>query len=241
MLKCAIFVDWDNLKQEITYISNNKIYEKQLKTDGKYRFNYNDVEKLLFLIKKFLDPSCNEALYRIFFYTARCMPIEQVKNVIKGKFGEDNYNLYESYLAYNQEKCERAFLKSQQFLDYLSRQDFVALRLGTLKISGISKDGEPVFNQKQVDMLMGLDISQISYNKLVDRVLVLSKDSDMKPALKTARINGIQTVLCNLQEGFKPDNDLLSHSDIVRRRSLISVVQELDTKKDRKPTLICNA
>ena len=67
MLKCAIFVDWDNLKQEITYISNNKIYEKQLKTDGKYRFNYNDVEKLLFLIKKFLDPSCNEALYRIFF------------------------------------------------------------------------------------------------------------------------------------------------------------------------------
>ncbi len=240
MIKCAIFVDWDNLKQEIAYISNSSTYEKQLKSDGKYKFNYNDVEKLLFLIKKFLDQNCNETLYRIFFYTARCLPIERIKEVIKGKFGKDSYELYESYLAYNQERCKQAFYKSQQFLDYLSRQDFVALRLGTLKISGISKDGEPVFNQKQVDMLMGLDISQISYNKLVDRVLVISKDSDMKPALKTARINGIQTVLCNLQEGFKPDNDLLSHSDIIRRRSLISIVQELETKKYKKAPLVCH-
>ncbi len=234
MIKCAIFIDWDNLKQEINYISNHPKYQSNLKDGNKYKFNYNDVNKLIFLIRKFLEMETEkETLYRIFFYTARCMPIEKIKDTIKGKFGEDDCKLYEAYLAYQKDRCLEAFKKSEDFLNYLAKQDYIALRLGSLKISGVNKDGKPLFNQKQVDMLMGLDISQISYNKLVDRILVISKDTDMKPALKTARINGIQTVLCNLQEGFKPDHELLSHSDIIRERSLISIVQELESKKQK--------
>lgn len=226
VLKCAIFIDWDNLKQEIRYITDKYNLKN---TEGKPKFSYNDVNQLLFLVKKFIDYK-EENLYRIFFYTAPCLRNEEISPIIKGKFPED-YPLYEAYLKKSGDQCKRNYEYSMKFLNFLEKQEYIALRLGNLKISGINKDGKPLFSQKQVDMLMGLDISQISYNKFVDRILVISKDTDMKPALKIARINGLQTVLCNLQEGFKADDALMHHSDIIRERSLISIIQELESKK----------
>ena len=44
-------------------------------------------------------------------------------------------------------------------------------------------------------MLFGLDIAHVSYNRLVDRILILSSDTDIVPAMKTARINGLQVIL----------------------------------------------
>ena len=123
--------------------------------------------------------------------------------------------------------------KGKNFLKSLTRQDYIALRLGKLKVQKINSDGEPNLVQKQVDMLMGLDISQVSYMRIVDRILIFCKDTDMKPALKVARINAVQTVLCNLQEGFDINDDLKRHSDIIRNRSLISIVQELQAAKNK--------
>ncbi len=118
---------------------------------------------------------------------------------------------------------------SSQFVRKIMREDFVAIRLGRVAIR-LVKDGI-LLEQKQVDMLIGLDIAHLSYNKLVDRIIIFSYDSDMVPALKTARINGIQIVLplidrvvCNVNE------ELLEHTDIIRHldyQRIVSRIREL--------------
>ena len=71
-------------------------------------------------------------------------------------------------------------------------------------------------NQKQVDMLLGLDIAHVSYQRLVDRILVFCKDTDIVPALKCARINGLQVCLAHIKEGFAIVAELKKHVDISR-------------------------
>ena len=53
------------------------------------------------------------------------------------------------------------------------------------------KDVAPLIQQKGVDMKIGLDIASLSYKKLVDKIIVITGDQDMVPALKHARKEGI--------------------------------------------------
>ncbi|WP_259457966.1 NYN domain-containing protein [Helicobacter pylori] len=69
----------------------------------------------------------------------------------------------------------------------LEHLNHTALRLGKLV-----KRGDEVV-QKQVDMLLGIDMLEISLKHFVDKVVLMGYDSDMSPALKLARTNGIRT------------------------------------------------
>lgn len=108
----------------------------------------------------------------------------------------------------------------------LKRMDFFAVREGRLtchgwklRKSGIGKaaadltdeDFAPDIQQKGVDMKIGLDIAWISLDKIADRVLVVTGDSDFIPALKLARRNRIQVFLFTLDHGVSPE--LLDHAD----------------------------
>jgi uncharacterized LabA/DUF88 family protein len=75
------------------------------------------------------------------------------------------------------------------------------------------KDIKPELLQKAVDMKMGLDIASLAYKKIVDMIVVISGDSDMVPALKMARIEGIQ-VLLDPMWGPVTD-DLTEHVDFL--------------------------
>ena len=76
-------------------------------------------------------------------------------------------------------------------------------------------DFKPLFEQKGVDMRIGLDIANDAQNKSVSRILLLTNDTDCVPALKLARISGLQTVLICLP-GHKPHRELAAHADYVR-------------------------
>ncbi len=73
---------------------------------------------------------------------------------------------------------------------------------------------EPKIEQKQVDMKIGLDVSRLAFKSLVDRVVIITGDSDMVPALKLARIEGIEITLDNLDGRIK--NDLREHIDTLQ-------------------------
>lgn len=236
MKKVAIFVDWENLKKEIEYICHNQRYRENLKKDdGKFLFNYNNVNNLIFLFKTFIDNK-EEDLYRIFFYTANPLPLDEYNKRIldNPNFECTEKELFKTYCnnpsrkadKTNAQQIENIFKLSNNFLRILSAQDYMALRTGKLEIRGLKPSGEPNTVQKQVDMLMGLDISQVSYMRIVDRILIFCKDTDMKPALKIARINSVQTVLCSLQEGFEVDHELKKHTDIIRNRSFNNIAHD---------------
>lgn len=124
--------------------------------------------------------------------------------------------------------AQREFAGSDRWLHELAQRDLIAVRLGVLKFRGYrplnvpvsptnltDADFEPVFEQKGVDMRIGLDIAHYCANKAVERIVLLTQHTDCVPAMKHARKSGAQVVLIKLPNArFAPE--LVEHADIVR-------------------------
>ncbi len=124
--------------------------------------------------------------------------------------------------------CRYTFQGSDEWLHELSRKDLFAVRRGVLKFRGFKPKRVPVaaaplqdadftpdFEQKGVDMRIGLDIATLCQNKAVDRIILVSGDTDCIPATKHGRKAGIQIVLMELP-GVRLAPELLSHVDFKR-------------------------
>lgn len=128
-----------------------------------------------------------------------------------------------------------AFKANDAWLDDLARRERFAVRRGTLGFRGwrpkaapiagqslTDGDFSPIFEQKGVDMRIGLDIATFAYTRTVDRIVLVSGDQDMVPALKLARRCGLEVVVVQLPEPARTLHDsLLAHSDLVRKVSWV--------------------
>jgi uncharacterized LabA/DUF88 family protein len=94
--------------------------------------------------------------------------------------------------------------------------------LGTAALRNLTKNGArpltaadlvPNIEQKGVDLRIGLDIARLSLGRLVDIIVVVTGDSDMVPAFKFARREGVRVYLDHLGHGVK--RALKAHVDIV--------------------------
>ena len=68
--------------------------------------------------------------------------------------------------------------------------------------------------QKGVDMRIGVDISSVTFKKQVDRIILISGDSDFVSAAKQARREGIDFILDPMRAPIK--DDLFEHIDGIR-------------------------
>ena len=121
----------------------------------------------------------------------------------------------------------------------LAKMDYVAFRSGTLKCHGWklnnsihkqlqmgqfkgtveAKHLTPDFKQKGVDMRIGLDIAHLSTKKIVDKIAIVTGDTDFIPAMKYARKEGMLIVFVNIKghlvanpyQGI--DQEILKHAD----------------------------
>lgn len=119
-------------------------------------------------------------------------------------------------------------------LDELKKTNYISVREGTLKfrgwklkksiLDGFKRSGpcsqtvsdswfEPNIQQKGVDTKIGLDMAWISFNGVADRVILVTGDSDFVPAIKAARRNGVQVILCTLDHGVAIN--LLNNVDVI--------------------------
>ena len=64
-------------------------------------------------------------------------------------------------------------------------------------------------------MRIGLDIAAYATNRSVDRIVLVSNDTDCVPALKFARKTGLQTVLIEPPK-VRLAPELLAHADFKR-------------------------
>lgn len=125
---------------------------------------------------------------------------------------------------------EHQFGESDKWLTELAGHELMAVRLGILKWRGwklknnaktanpTDDDYKPEFEQKGVDLRIGLDIATYSNPRLVDRILLVTGDTDLIPAMKLARRNGVQIVGVELPN-HKLSYELLSHIDLRRQSS----------------------
>lgn len=58
-----------------------------------------------------------------------------------------------------------------------------------------ASDLYPDIRQKGVDVMVGLDVAAIAYQKLADKIVIVANDSDYIPAVKMAREAGLLVVL----------------------------------------------
>jgi uncharacterized LabA/DUF88 family protein len=123
------------------------------------------------------------------------------------------------------------FQASDQWLVDVAKLERFAVRRGTLAWRGwvpkniplaggaalTDQDFAPTFEQKGVDMRIGLDIAVMADRRTVDRLVLVSGDTDMIPVMKHARRAGLEVVLVQLPAPTRSLHDgLRSHSDMVR-------------------------
>ncbi|MGV0876699.1 NYN domain-containing protein [Martelella sp. FLE1502] len=123
---------------------------------------------------------------------------------------------------------EVVFNGSDGWLKELAAKNLFAVRRGELKFRGFKPrkvpsgekpltddDFKPDFEQKGVDMRIGLDMANFAYERSVDRLILVSGDTDCIPAMKLARIAGLQVVLIEF-DNHRLASELLWHSDLRR-------------------------
>ncbi len=89
------------------------------------------------------------------------------------------------------ERERKFFQKRRQFYDALERLSSFTVRLGVVKYRGKDNQGQPIYQQKQVDLLLGLDFALLSAKRSITHAAVVTGDSDMVPAFEEARREGI--------------------------------------------------
>jgi uncharacterized LabA/DUF88 family protein len=87
------------------------------------------------------------------------------------------------------------FAKARSFHDFMSRLPRFTVRQGRLKFRGLDSSGQPIFQQKRVDIMLGLDIALLSAKHQITHIAIVAGDSDLLPAFEVARTEGVSVWL----------------------------------------------
>ncbi|MBX1768174.1 NYN domain-containing protein, partial [Campylobacter jejuni] len=79
-----------------------------------------------------------------------------------------------------------------ELLKHLRKQPYFAVRLGEIDVSELSNEDFVIdIKQKGVDMKVGLDIATLANKHQVEKIILITSDSDFVPAVKHARKEGL--------------------------------------------------
>ena len=104
------------------------------------------------------------------------------------------------------EADKERFSKTVHFHQRLRSIPRFEVRLGKLRLKGYDSQSQPIFEQKRVDLLFGLDIASVTRitPRVVDSIFMLTGDGDMLPAMLAAKE---AQVIVHLAHGVKPTYD----------------------------------
>jgi uncharacterized LabA/DUF88 family protein len=124
--------------------------------------------------------------------------VNKIKEVVASKTPESVdllRALYYHCLPYqsNPPTAEEAmrYGKKRSFFAALKRIPRFNVREGRLNFKGIDKKGKPIFQQKRVDLMLGLDFALLSGKRQITHAVIVSGDSDLLPAFHVAKEEGI--------------------------------------------------
>lgn len=178
---------------------------------------------LLHLTEYFGTLKKRHALYRIFIYD--CPPLSKkahnpctnraidFSRTEQAKFRNDFHQALRKKrnlalrLGYLDERNAGWSLRPKAMKDVLS---------GKRLIDDLDSETDIFYDvrQKSVDMKLGLDIASLAFKRQVDRIVLISGDSDFVPAAKLARREGIDFILDPMWADIR--SDLYEHIDGLR-------------------------
>ena len=76
-------------------------------------------------------------------------------------------------------------------------------------------------------MRIGLDIASITAKKLCSKIVLISGDTDIVPAMKIARKEGVHVYWYSMDDGRSGSNiNLAMHSDVVITNKLLKIFKK---------------
>ncbi len=160
----------------------------------------------------------DEELFRIYCY--HCLPYD----------GTQTHPLTKAHINF---ATTPMFKAMRALIQDLKASDHVAVRLGELSFDGwrikaysakqivktgralIASDFVPDLKQKAVDIKIGLDVAWLSSKSIIERIILVTADSDFIPAMKFARREGVQVILVTLGHNLLKQ-EMREHSDELR-------------------------
>lgn len=109
---------------------------------------------------------------------------------------------------------ERELVRNaDRFYHALRKIPKLELRLGRLAFRGYSRDtGQPIFEQKRVDIQLAVDLLRLSYSRQIASAVVVAGDSDFIPVFAAAKDQAVRVVLYHSQNN-PAHNELVEAAD----------------------------
>lgn len=157
-------------------------------------------------------------LYRILYYD--CYPLEKKAH---NPISKNPIDFSVSSQATSRKEIFNELMKKRKValrLGYLKSANEWIIRpnktkdllAGEINISDLTEN-DVFYNieQKGIDIRIGVDIAQLALKRLVQKIILISGDSDFVPAAKLARREGVDVVLDPMWNKVNPD--LFEHID----------------------------
>jgi uncharacterized LabA/DUF88 family protein len=108
----------------------------------------------------------------------------------------------------------RRYSAKRGFFDAVRRLPRFDVREGRLAFRGTDAAGKPLFEQKRVDLMLGLDFALLSGKRQITHVALLAGDSDFIPAFEVAKSEGVSTWLFHGPRVSRVNRQSTYHSDL---------------------------
>ncbi len=83
----------------------------------------------------------------------------------------------------------------RRFVRALTQLPRFQVREGHLRLDGFGEDGRPLFTQKQVDLLLGLDAAEIARSQVVTHIALVAGDGDFVPVMEVLKREAVSVWL----------------------------------------------
>ena len=115
---------------------------------------------------------------------------------------------------------KRRYAAKHRFVTALRHLPRFDVRLGQLAYRGPDAHGRPIFQQKRVDLMLGVDMALLAGKGRIARVALLAGDSDFTPAIEAVKREGVLTMLWHgsRTDQTRPSRELVEICD--ERREL---------------------
>ncbi|HEX8211789.1 MAG TPA: NYN domain-containing protein [Longimicrobium sp.] len=102
----------------------------------------------------------------------------------------------------------------KRFFSALNRLNRFEVREGKLEYRGTDRESErPIFEQKRVDIYLGVDLVLLAVKQRVSRAILITGDSDFLPAIRAAKNEGVLIHLFHGSGPQQPHRDLWEEAD----------------------------
>ncbi|MDI9335236.1 MAG: NYN domain-containing protein [Cytophagales bacterium] len=155
-------------------------------------------------------------LLRVYFYHAK-----PATDILQNPLSKQEINLALTPVHAKHESLIGKLELKPYFAVRLGETVTQAWKIGNSAMKTIMKNGRsieandliPNVSQKGVDLRIGLDIARLALKEMVGSVVVISGDSDLIPAFKFARREGVKVLLDHMGHGIR--RDLKVHADLI--------------------------